>query len=1087
MHKTLVLALVCLAFVIPAGTQSTKPPIPYFTQPAMSPDNSEIAFVSGSDIWAVPASGGEARLLVSHQANETRPVYSPDGKQLALVSSRTGNGDIYVLTFATAELKRLTFDDANDQLDAWSRDGRWIYFTTGGHNVSFMNDVYRISVEGGTPMPVTAQLYENQYFSAPSPDGKTLAFTARGIDSNQWWRKGHAHIDESEIWLMHDGSPPRYEQLSEGGDAKEIWPMWSADGGEVDYVSDRGGAQNIWVRSIGGKPRQITSFKDGRVLWPSISYDGRFIVFERDFRIWKLDTKTGKAEPVSIALHGAPGTPAVEHKKFSDDIQEFDLSPDGKKVAFVVHGEVFAASAKDGGDAFRVTRTIANESRVKWSPDSRKIVYISDRDGATHLFLYDFGAETETRLTNAAEDDASPIFSPDGKTIAFLRNARELRAVDADGKNDRLLASSYFDREPLLDQRSFAWSPDSKWIAFFSYGERLFRNVRVVPVTGGEVKPVSFVADTQSGPISWSPDGTYLLAETSQRTEPGQIARIDLIPHAPKFHEDQFRDLFKEENPKKTEPSTPAEKSKSDRTKSDTTKPEEAKSESQEKPPAEKKPEMKPVVIQFDGIRRRLSLVRVGLDVLDQSISPDGKWLLFTGRTAGQVNLYTYSLDELAKEPPVVRQLTSTPGFKSVAQFTPDSKEVFYLEDGKINSISLESRQPKPLNVSAEMDVDFSKEKMEVFTQAWSYLNNTFFDPNFNGVNWNRVRDEYEPLIAGARTPAEMGQLMNLMVGELNSSHSGFTPSPHPPVRETGRLGVRFDAAACESSGELRVTGLVPLGPAAIGGVKIGDQLIAVDAAPIGPHVNLDELLQHKVGKRVVLKLKSDKEREVIVRPVDITAEKALLYRQWVDDQRAYVDKISAGKLGYVHMVDMSSSSLEQLYMDLDSQNEGREGVVVDVRNNSGGFVNVYAIDVLARRSYLNMLPRGLTQAPARAMLGQRDLERPTVLVTNRHSLSDAEDFTEGYRALRLGKVVGEPTAGWIIYTSGAELLDGSLIRLPFIRVTTASGEPMEMHPRPVDIEITRPIGEGLAGKDSQLDAAVRELLQQVSAANAQK
>jgi len=1101
MHKLVFSFFLALAFAIPAGTQSARPPVPYFTQPSISPDNSEIAFVSGGEIWAVPVSGGEAHLLDSHASSESRPIYSPDGKRLAFVSTRTGNGDIYLLTFASGELKRLTFDDAFDHLDAWSRDGRWIYFSTGGHNVSYMNDIYRVSVDSGTPMPVSAEMYVNHYFSSPSPDGKTLAFTARGIDSEQWWRKGHAHIDESEIWLMREGAqagtqgdaqsaaPARYEQLSEGGDAKEIWPMWGADGREVYYVSDRSGAQNIWVRSPGAKPRQVTSFKDGRVLWPSISYDGRSITFQRDFRIWKLDAASGNAEPVSIVLHGAPNGPAVEHKKFTDDIGELALSPDGKKVAFIVHGEVFAASAKDGGDAFRVTRTIANDARLRWSPDSKKIVYMSDRDGATHLFLYDFVAEKETRLTNTAEDDTSPIFSSDGKSIAFERKARELRAIDADGKNDRLLATSYFDREPILDERSFAWSPDNKWIAFLSFGEGLYRNVSVVPAAGGEAKPVSFLANAESGAISWSPDGTYLLFQTGQRTEDGQIARIDLIPHAPKFHEDQFRDLFKEETPKKTEPSAPAEKTKSqDEQKAAPEKnSEQAKNAEQEKKSdSEKKPETKPVVIDFDGIRRRLTLLHIGLDSRDQIISPDGKTLLLTARTAGQVNLYTYSLDELSKEPPVARQLTSTPAFKSAAQFTPDSKEVFYLEDGKINSIALESRQAKPLGVSAEMDVDFAREKMEVFTQAWTYLRNIFFDPNFNGVDWNRIREEYEPLVAGSRTPDEMGQLMNLMVGELNASHLGFGAQLHPPERNTGRLGLSFDAPGYEDSGRLRVTHVVPLGPAAIAGVKVDDEILAVDDAPIGPHINLDELLQHKVGRRVVLKLKNGAEREAVVRPIDITAEKALLYREWVDQQRAYVDKISGGKLGYVHMADMSANSLEQLYVDLDAQNEGREGVVVDVRNNNGGFVNVYAIDVLARRNYLNMLPRGLTQAPARPMLGQRALERPTTLVTNRHSLSDAEDFAEGYRALHLGKVVGEPTAGWIIYTTGTELIDGSIVRLPFIRITTASGEPMEMHPRPVDIEVTRPIGEGLAGRDSELDAAVRELLHEISSAKSE-
>ena len=273
---------------------------------------------------------------------------------------------------------------------------------------------------------------------------------------------------------------------------------------------------------------------------------------------------------------------------------------------------------------------------------------------------------------------------------------------------------------------------------------------------------------------------------------------------------------------------------------------------------------------------------------------------------------------------------------------------------------------------------------------------------------------------------------------------------------------------------------MIPLGPAAVaGGIKVGDYLAAVDGAAIAAHTNLDELLDHKVNTRVVLTIgDGDGKREVAVRPATMQTEKELVYRQWVDQQRAYVAKVSGGRLGYVHIRDMSAQALEQLYLDLDSENQGREGVVVDVRNNNGGFVNVYAIDVLARQSYLKMTSRDESPAPARAVLGQRALERPTILVTNRHSLSDAEDFTEGYRSLKLGKVVGEPTAGWIIYTSNTTLIDGSSLRLPGTRVTTADGASMEMNPRPVDIAVDKPVGE--TGRDSQLDAASRELLKQL-------
>ena len=219
-----------MAFSLSAVGQTVPPKaVPYFTEPAISPDRSEIAFVSGGDIWTVPAAGGEARLLVSHPANESRPLYSPDGRRLAFISTRTGNGDIYVLTLDTGDLKRLTFDDSNDQLDAWSADGKWIYFSSSSRDISGMNDIFRVSVDGGTPMQVSADRYTTEYFSAPSPDGSAIAFSGHGLGSAQWWRHGHSHIDESEIWLLRMGPKPSYEQISEGG-AKEMWPMWNKDG-----------------------------------------------------------------------------------------------------------------------------------------------------------------------------------------------------------------------------------------------------------------------------------------------------------------------------------------------------------------------------------------------------------------------------------------------------------------------------------------------------------------------------------------------------------------------------------------------------------------------------------------------------------------------------------------------------------------------------------------------------------------------------------------------------------------------------------------------------------------------------------------
>jgi dipeptidyl aminopeptidase/acylaminoacyl peptidase len=335
------------------------------------------------------------------------------------------------------------------------------------------------------------------------------------------------------------------------------------------------------------------------------------IVFEHNFEIWKLETAGNQAVRVNISRRGAPAGPSIDHITMTDNIDELALSPDGKKVAFIIRGEVFAASAKDGGDATPITRTPETESNIAWAPDSRRLVYMSDRGRSGHLYLYDFGSETETQLTQVDAVDHSPKFSPDGKLIAFVRGGDELRAVEVQSKQERLLARGGFDRPPFSQIPPFTWSPDSHWVGFLNTGDRLFRNVNVVLADGTGVQPISFLANAYSNTVSWSPDGKSVYFDTGQRTETRQIARIDLVPRTPQFREDQFRDLFKEESPRSTRLATPQ--------------------------PADQIPEFgaelakaaanKGAEVVFDDIRKRISMIPTGVDSGYQRISPDGKSL----------------------------------------------------------------------------------------------------------------------------------------------------------------------------------------------------------------------------------------------------------------------------------------------------------------------------------------------------------------------------------------------------------------------------------------------------------------------------
>lgn len=1046
----------------PQAAAAAVDPKPYFTEPAISPDRNEIAFSSGGDIWAVPTAGGDARLLVSHPANESHPEYSPDGRTLAFVSDRTGGGDIYLLTLATGDLRRLTFDDGNELLDGWSRDGRWLYFSSSAREIAG-NDIYRVSASGGMPMAVSADRFTNEFGAAPSPDGQSIAFSARGNGPGQWWRNGHSHLDESEIWIMRGLSTTAYEKVVDRG-AKSYWPMWSGDGNSLFFMSDRSGSENIWTKPLRGEPKQVTAFRAGRVLWPGISADGRTIVFERNFGIWTLDVASGRAAEVPIRRRGASTSPVSEHLTLTNGFSDLALSPDGRKVVFVARGEIFAASAREGGLAARVTRSLAREAQIDWAPDSKRIVYVSERDAVNHLFMYDFTTSTETQLTSGPTPDEAPRFSPNGLMLTFVRDDKSLMVMDLATKQERVVASGFISAAP----RNLAWSSDSKWIAYLGLSTRSFRNAYIVPAAGGESRAVTAIPNANTNTLSWSPDGTFLVFNTSQRTEDTEVVRVDLVPRSPKFAEDVFRDLFKEE---------PAREGRAGGA-------------------ATTKPEAKPVEIDFDEIRRRVSNLTLGTNYTAQGISPDGRWLLANG----DGNLYVYPLDAPAGGgggrggggggTGQSRQLTTSPGGKSNAQFTADSREVFYLEGGRINVVGVESRQSRAVNVTAELSVDFSQEKMEVFRQAWTYMRDGFYDDKFHGADWSEVQAVFKPVVAGVRTSDELRRVLNLMLGELNASHlgasggTGFTGQPS----NNGRLGVMFDRGEYESAGRLKITSVVPLGPAAISKqIKPGDFILSVNGVPVGgttTRFNLDEQLMQQVGKRIEVRVSANADgsdaRTVVLAPISAGAERTLLYRDWVEMNRKYVDTVSGGKLGYVHIRDMSEGALRQLALDLDADNRAKVGVVVDVRHNNGGFVNVYAIDVLARRGYLTMTPRGLPASPARTSLGQRSLELPTILVTNQHSLSDAEDFTEGYRQLKLGKVVGEPTSGWIIFTGSATLIDGTSIRMPGTRITDNNGTTMELNPRQVDVPVTRPIGETYLGKDSQLDTAVRELLKQI-------
>ncbi|MEK9500845.1 S41 family peptidase [Gemmatimonadota bacterium DH-20] len=1035
---------------------------PSFYEPGIAPGGDQIAFVSGGDIWTVPADGGSARLLVAHSAHESRPLYSPDGRTLAFNSNRHGGLDVFLMDLASGEVRRLTHDSGSEQLNGWSRDGEWVYFSTSAQDVNGVSDVFRVRASGGTPMPVAGDRYASEYLAAPSPEPGLTAIAARArMAQGQWWRNGHSHIDESEIWTVREpqaaGEAPAYARVSAGG--KNLWPMFGADADRVFFMSDRSGAENLWVAARdGGSEQQLTDFDDGRLLWPSMSTDGATIAFERDFGIWTLDVASGTARALPIQLVGAVEGPGPEVMEEDSGWGDIAVSPDGRKWAFTRGGEVWATTMEGEVPATRVTRTAAEEGDIVWSRDSEQIVYTSWRSGTPRLHAFDFSSGTERALSEGPGRDGPALFSPDGEHLAWARlvnESRELLVREWPSGETRRLAGGV--------SGAIAWSPDGRWIAYGAETDE-FTNVMVVPAEGGTPRQVSFVANSFFGALQWSADGDYLVYRTAQRTEPGRLVKIDLVPLPPVFDEDRFRDLFNEPSDDDDDPESESE----DEGEGDSARDDDDDDDDD------------PVEIEFDGIRQRGRFVPTSFSVGTVLLSPDGESGVITGD--GAIHRITFEdnggidIDRM--------EVTGTP-----LGFDDDGNRLYLSQGGQLRVVSLPGGSTRTVETSVRFTEDFDATKVAAFEQGWGEMRDGFYDADFHGADWTAVRDRFRPQIEGARTRAEFNRLMNLMLGELNGSHLGHSGRTGPPAggdgSSTGRLGLRFDRLAYERDGRFLVTEVIPLGPADIdGGIAVGDELRSVAGEALGAATDLDEVLRDRTGEKVAVTVVRDgAEREVELLAASAGAERQMVYRDWVESRRAYVDELSDGRLGYVHIASMSEGALEQFIFDLDQENHARDGVVVDVRNNNGGFVNVYAIDILARRNYFTMQGRGSSVvAPSRVQLGQRALLAPTVLVTNQNTLSDGEDFTEGYRTLGLGSVVGEPTAGWIIFTGSSGLVDGTSVRMPRTMIRTLDGENMELAPRPVDIEVERPLGEWYQGRDSQLERAVQVLLQQIDA-----
>jgi tricorn protease len=1042
--RNLVLAAVAaLGLVIAVRGQE---PIRFARTPDISPDGRLVAFSYLGDIWTVETIGGVARPVTLHEAHDAYPVFSPDGKQIAFSSNRNGSYDVFVVSVQGGRPRRLTFDSAADIANGWSPDGKTILFTS-TRSIAFppSYELYSVPLEGGRVRQITASEGKDGVYS---PRGDRIAYV-RGPGT--WYRKGYRGSANDDIWICDANGANNHSATDFMG--QDGSPMWSPDGQYLYYVSEFfGTSANIVRQSLTPHPRreQITFHKDESVRRARMSGNGQWIVYECGADLWVVSTSGGSPRKLAIEVHADDKTNPEKTVTYTKGASEYALSYDERSVAFVVHGQIFIVST-NGGKATRATGNAASNHGVSWSPDGRKLLFISDSGGYEDLYLLE-SDDPENRdlarahkfktrqLTRTPEAETGASFSPDGKRIAFIRSGK-LWTMKPDGTGQKVLVND----TTVFD---YDWSPEEKDTRYVVYAREdgySASDLFIIPAAGGEAKNVTRFA-TYNGGVTWSHRGKKISFIGERRRNQRSLYVLSL-----------------------QKPATPGASSSAG---SDD--------------------------IDWDDIHLRVDWP-APFFIDEGAISADGGKVAFRASSQNGADLWVASTSGGH-----LMRLTSGNQHPQQIQWSRRGDTVYFLDaGGSIHKVSAGSSMPSELfrfslggssplsdsgrvTFTAKLTVRRDEEFKEMFEQSWRVLADEFYDPAYHGAKWDQVREKYRPLVNHVALKEDFYNLVSLMLGELNASHLGIMGPPSPNEEATAELGVLFDNKY-EGPG-LKVAEILKRGPADRRGLKLnpGDIVLSIDGTDVDNQLNLSKVLDGKVGEPITLQVTSDWTNPRARRRVEIAGAnrekiRDLMYDRWVDQNARRVAELSHGKVGYIHIPSMDEAGLDRFVRALYSDNFDKEAIVLDVRYNGGGYTHDQLLNYLGGREHTIFKQRGGGQGMVLRTF-DRKWTKPLVLLINNRSYSDAEIFPSAFRTLGLGKLVGQPTGACVIGTTATRLIDGSLFRIPRIGVYTAANVNMEKQGVVPDVAVGQLPDQLAQGIDPQLDKAVEVVEEDVLA-----
>jgi tricorn protease len=1064
MKKHLFLTGISCLFVLMAYSQEKL----LLRHPSISKNGDLISFSFQGDIWTVPVSGGKANRLTIHEAYESNPVFSPDDKTIAFSANRFGNNDIFTIPVEGGTAKRLTYHSAGDNISSWTNDGL-ILFTTGRDFRQIERDpeMFSIAASGGTEQRISDIL---GFEPVTSPDGKFIAFTRGG--SNPVAREDYTGSSDREIWIMNTKTKS-YSKLPLFS-TNDIMPQWGSNN-SLYFLSSTSGSYNLYKIAIdgngkaAGKPEQVTKYKDEAIRHYSISKDGSSIVFEKDMNLYLLKAGTTEGVKIKIEINADDRYDSSESKILTNGATEFSISPNAKQFAFSVRGEVFIKEAdKEKNRSVNISNHAYRDMSPVWLNDST-LIFTSDRkDGNFNLFMAVSADEKEPNLfktlkhriiqiSNTPEDETSPKISNDGKKIAFVRGRGQLIVADISStgqlKNEKILLNDW------ATPSGITWSPDNKWLAYSK--SDLYANFEIfIHAADNSSKPVNVTMHprTETRPF-WSADGSKLGFLSSRNNLSTDVWFVWLKKEDWEKVNEDWQDA----------PSSDA-----------LTSSKAAKSSS------------KTMQIDFEDISKRtVQVTSLPGDENDFVISKDGNTFYYTATNSAARGRDLYSVKWDGKE---LKEITK--GGSNPYALTTDNEGkyiYFFRQGGAISRLDLKSSAQESLPYLAKMKIDYPGEKEQVFEEAWRTLRDQFYDPKMHGYNWNELHDKYKERTVSASTSADFRDMFNLMLGELNSSHMGFTAADRTSTQResTGLLGAELSP----SNDGMKVVRVIPNGPASRVGSRLmeGDIITAVNGETVNKNDNFYSHLTGTVNQKLLLTVKDSKgaSREVIIRPVGSTS--SALYDEWVMERKKLVEKYSNGKLGYIHIQAMNMPSFEATEREFAAAGYGKEGLVIDVRYNGGGSTTDYLMSVLNYKQHAYAIPRGATDDLEKNKLKFRDYYpvgerlvyaaylKPTIAICNENSYSNAEIFSHAFKQLGIGKLVGMPTNGSVISTGSKSFLDGSSVRVPLRGwFTKATNENQELGPAVPDILIDNSLDYRTKGVDEQLKTAVDELMKQL-------